>query len=185
MPRRKILKKKRKKTRRYRKKSLKKNMRLSRKKTFKKKRRNKAMKGGSMAGAFFQFLADVYSEDKQKKSIEDSEEKRIRADEQKLRKEKVKMEMKRMRKEFEDKREKKEDAEISALIDDSEEASKYVSIVREDESDETSRGKQLSESTPDNVILEETQQTGGKKKKRKKRKKRKRTFKKGKVVSLF
>ena len=42
-------------------------MRLSRKKTFKKKRRNKAMKGGSMAGAFFQFLADVYSEDKQKK----------------------------------------------------------------------------------------------------------------------
>ena len=41
------------------------------------------------------------------------------------------------------------------------------------------------ESTPDNVILEETQQTGGKKKKRKKRKKRKRTFKKGKVVSLF
>ena len=101
------------------------------------------MKGGSMAGAFFQFLADVYSEDKQKKSIEDSEEKRIRADEQKLRKEKVKMEMKRMRKEFEDKREKKEDAEISALIDDSEEASKYVSIVREDESDETSRGEQL------------------------------------------
>ena len=139
------------------------------------------MKGGSMAGAFFQFLADVYSEDKQKKTEENSEEKKIKADEQKLRKQKIKNEMNQLRKEFEDKKEKKEDSEISALIDDSEEASQYVNVNREDDSDETSRGQQLSENRTANVVLEisEKEQSiqGGKKKKRKKRKKRKRTLK--------
>ena len=60
MPKKRISKSKyRKRTRR--KKSIKKKMRLSKKKTLKKrKRQRKVMKGGSMAGSFFQFLADVY-----------------------------------------------------------------------------------------------------------------------------
>ena len=191
MPKNRVAKRKYRKKTRRRKKSIKKKMRLSRKKTLKRRRKKmKVMKGGSMAGAFFQFLADVYSEDKQKKTEENSEEKKIKADEQKLRKQKIKNEMNQLRKEFEDKKEKKEDSEISALIDDSEEASQYVNVNREYDSDETSRGQQLSENRTENVVLEisEKEQSiqGGKKKKRKRKgKKRKRTFKKRKGGFTF